>query len=99
MGEGTTSSLQSPPHEGSVADLIDREAEPIETSTRRRPKSEFDVARRRFTWASLLAIALTGVPFMWVLWSDWGPIDPIRRVVYQDNFYDLQARAMFHGHI
>ena len=36
---------------------------------------------------------------MWILWSDWGPIDPVRRAVYQDNFYDLQARAMFHGHL
>ena len=34
-----------------------------------------------FTWASLLAIALTGVPFMWILWSDWGPIDPVRRAL------------------
>jgi len=99
VGEGTTSWLQIPPHEGSATDLIDREAEPLEETTGPLLKSEFDVGRRRFTWASLIAMAVTGVPFMWILLSDWGPIDPVRRAVYQDNFYDQQARAMFHGHL
>ncbi len=39
------------------------------------------------------------MPFVWILWSDWGPANPLRLSVYQDNFYDLQARAMFHGHL
>ena len=63
------------------------------------PQSELDAGRRRFTWAALIAIALTAVPFVWILWSDWGPFQPLRLAVYQDNFYDLQARAMFHGHL
>jgi hypothetical protein len=29
----------------------------------------------------------------------WGPPSPLRLAVFQDNFYDLQARAMFHGHL
>ena len=57
------------------------------------------MGRRRFTWASLIAIAVTAVPFVWILWSDWGPPSPLRQSVYQDNFYDLQTRAMFHGHL
>ena len=26
-------------------------------------------------------------------------VDPLRPTAYEDNFYDLQARAMFHGHL
>jgi hypothetical protein len=39
------------------------------------------------------------VPFIWLLWWDWGSFQPLRQAVYQDNFYDLQARAMFHGRL
>jgi hypothetical protein len=62
-------------------------------------RSELGIGRRRFTIASSIAIAITAVPFLWILWSSWGPFDPLRPSVYQDNFYDLQARAMFHGHL
>ena len=58
-----------------------------------------DAGRRRFTWAALIAIAVTAVPFLWILWSDWGPFQLFRKGVFQDNFYDLQARAMFHGQL
>ena len=63
------------------------------------PPSELDAGRRRFTWAALIATALTAVPFVWILWSLWGSANPLRLSVYEDNFYDLQARAMFHGHL
>ena len=63
------------------------------------PPSEYDIGRRRFTWASLIAIALTAVPFVWILWSDWGPPTPFRQSVFENNYFDLQARAMFHGHL
>jgi hypothetical protein len=33
---------------------------------------------------------------LWDLWS--GSVNPLRAVPY-DNFYDLQARALFHGHL
>ena len=62
-------------------------------------QSELERGRRRFTWAVLIAIALTAVPFVWILWWDWGPFQPLRLSVYQDNFYDVQARAIFHGHL
>ena len=60
---------------------------------------ELDAGRRRFTWASVVAIALMAVPFVWILWSVWGPVNPLRPSNYQDNFYDLQTRAMFQGHL
>ena len=63
------------------------------------PRSDLDAGRRRFTWASLIAIGVTAVPFIWILWSDWGPPNPLRQSIFQNNFFDLQARAMFHGHL
>jgi hypothetical protein len=37
--------------------------------------------------------------YLWVQWDDWsGTLSPLRAVPY-DNFYDLQARAMFRGHL
>lgn len=71
----------------------------VETSVDSALRSELDAGRRRFTWASLIAIGVTAVPLLWTLWSDWGPFNPLRKSVYEDNFYDLQARAMFHGHL
>lgn len=39
------------------------------------------------------------IPFLWVLWDLWsGTLDPLRSVG-PDTFYDLQARAMLHGHL
>ena len=55
--------------------------------------------RGRFTVACVGGLAVVTVPFVWVLWSLWGPVDPLRPSNYQDNFYDLQTRAMFHGHL
>ena len=63
------------------------------------PRSVLVAGRRRFTWASLIAIALTAVPFVWILWSDWGPPTPFRQTFFENNYFDLQARAMFHGHL
>ncbi len=62
-------------------------------------RSEYTVGRRRFTWAALIAVAVTAVPFVWILWSDWGPPNPLRESVFQGNFFDLQTRAIFHGHL
>jgi len=55
--------------------------------------------RKRFTWAVLIGIAVVTVPYLWTLWDLWsGGVDPLRSVA-PDNFYDLQARALFHGHL
>ncbi len=83
-----------------MTDSIEREISATDVATgddSARP--EVDAGRRRFIWASLIAVTLTAVPFIWILWSDWGPLDPLRQSIYQDNFYDLQTRAMFHGHL
>lgn len=56
-------------------------------------------ARSRFTRAVVIGAATVVLPYLWVLWDLWnGSIQPLRRVA-PDNFYDLQARAMFHGHL
>jgi hypothetical protein len=100
-GQSTGGSLQvaSPP--GSVGDWIEPEQpdEDLGTADAAAPHSELAAGRRRFTWAALIAIVLTAVPFIWILWSDWGPPAPLRLSNYQDNFYDLQTRAMFQGHL
>ena len=62
-------------------------------------RTPFDVGRRRFTIAALIAMGLTAIPFIWILWSEWGPPTLFRQAVYEDNFFDLQTRAMFHGHL
>ncbi len=37
--------------------------------------------------------------YLWVLWDEWtGSASPLRSQA-PDNFYELQARAMFHGHL
>ena len=55
--------------------------------------------RRRFTWAVLIGIGVITVPYLWTLWDLWsGSVDPLRSVA-PDNFYDIQARALFHGHL
>ncbi len=45
-------------------------------------------------------MGVVAVPYLWVLWDLWnGTIDPLRRAPLANNFYDLQARAMMHGHL
>ncbi len=58
-----------------------------------------DVSRRRFTVAVVVGTTLTLPLFLWLLWSLWsGSVNVLRAVPYS-NFYDLQARGMFHGHL
>jgi len=63
------------------------------------PPAEVKAGRRRFTIAAIVAIAITAVPFVWISWFLWGPMSPLRKTVYENNFYDLQTRAMLHGHL
>ena len=56
-------------------------------------------SRRRFTRAAVIGVAIVTIPYLWVLWDLWtGAPNPLR-VVSPSNFYDLQARAMFSGHL
>ena len=63
------------------------------------PPSGTDLGRRRFTVTMLIANAIAAVPFLWILWAPWEAPDPLRQALSQTNFYDLQTRAMFHGHL
>lgn len=69
------------------------------TNRRRIPPWSEWSNRARFTVATL-AGGLAVLPiYLWVLWDLWnGSINPLRAVV-PDDFYDLQARSMFHGHL
>ncbi len=62
-------------------------------------RPEFGEGRRRFTIAALVGTIVAAVPFAWILFGPWETPDPIRKTAYEDNFYDLQARAIFHGHL
>jgi hypothetical protein len=53
--------------------------------------------RRRFTIASLVGVAVAGVPFLWILWGTWRAPSFLRFLTYEANFYDIQARSMLHG--
>ena len=61
--------------------------------------SEISAGRRRFTVAAVVGTVVAVVPFVWILWGPWESPDPIRKTAFEDNFYDLQARAIFHGHL
>ena len=55
--------------------------------------------RKRFTRTALVAAGLVTIPYAWILFALWGSPNLFRQTIYEDNFYDLQARAMFHGHL
>ncbi len=62
-------------------------------------RSVYRRGRNRFTIAVVVAEAVVTVPFLFVLWSQWtGTVNTLRQLS-PDNFYDLQARAMFAGHL
>ena len=60
-------------------------------------------SRRRFTIAVLVGSVVAAVPYLWVLFDLWRDSPHLLRTAesngYASNFYDLQARAMFHGHL
>src|ERR1700733_3075769 len=62
-------------------------------------RQSMDLSRKRFIIAVVAGTAIVAPLFLWALWDLWsGSINPLRGVPY-DNFYDLQARAIFHGHL
>ena len=97
----TGSSLQVATLPGSVGDSTEQgqRARDVGSPDAADEQALLNAGRRRFTWAALVAIAVMAVPFIWILWSLWGPVNPLRNTAYEDNFYELQARAMFHGHL
>ncbi len=80
-------------------DTPESEERSIGTESSRRHRSPADLSRRRFTLGVIVGCAIIVPPLLWVLWDLWsGSLNPLRSVPY-DDFYDLQARAMFHGHL
>jgi hypothetical protein len=68
-------------------------------SERTHHRSPADPSRRRFAIGTIAGTAFTLPVLLWVLWDLWsGSLNPLRAVPY-DNFYELQARALFHGHL
>jgi hypothetical protein len=63
------------------------------------PPSVESSNRRRFTIAVVVGLAVVAIPYLWVLWDLWSPGPSGLRGASPDFFYDLQARAMFHGHL
>ena len=58
-----------------------------------------DRSLRRFVVAVTVALGAVTIPYLWVLWDLWtGGLHGLRSVA-PANFYALQARAMFHGHL
>ena len=58
-----------------------------------------DDSRRRFVRALLAGAAAVTLPYLWVLWDLWnGSVSPLRSL-QPNNFYELQARAMFDGRL
>lgn len=62
-------------------------------------EAEVGDSRRRFSVAVVVGAAVAAVPFLWTLLALWQGPNLLRTTVYEDNYYDLQARAMFHGHL
>ena len=57
-------------------------------------------SRRRFVIAVSAGTVVAAVPYLWVLWDLWtGAIDTLRSAPIANDFYDLQARSMMHGHL
>ena len=72
---------------------------PAPTKRAARSRSAEDSSRRRFTIGVVLGCVVVLPLLLWALWDLWsGSVNPLRSVPY-DDFYDLQARAMFHGHL
>jgi hypothetical protein len=71
---------------------------PVADDKPRRPTA-VERSRRRFVRAVVVGWVLVLPLLLWVLWDMWwGHLNVLRTVPY-NTFYDLQARAMFHGHL
>ncbi len=55
--------------------------------------------RRRFIWASVVATALSAIPLLWIFWNLPQTAGAASGPVHENNYYELQARAIFHGHL
>jgi hypothetical protein len=54
---------------------------------------------RRFVWASVVATGLSAVPLIWIFWNLPQTAQAASGPIHENNYYEMQARAMFHGHL
>jgi hypothetical protein len=55
---------------------------------------------KRFTIAAAIGMLVASVPYVWLLMDDWsGGYNPLRSIPYFNDFFDLQAESMLHGHL
>ena len=92
---------ETPRNTGTVAALttavLDAEDDSAVSDATTSPLQDAAQGRRRFTLASAIGATVAAVPFLWLLWGAWEPPALLRKLSYQTNFYDIQARAMLHG--
>lgn len=61
--------------------------------------SPAELSMRRFKIACAVGAAVVLPIYLWAMWAPWsGSVNVLRAVPYS-YFYDLQARALFHGHL
>jgi len=63
------------------------------------PQGVADPNLQRFRFTALIALAVSAVPFLWVLWDLWTGSINVLRTAGAARIYDLQAQAMMHGHL
>ncbi len=81
------------------ADEADVATDPVEPGVVPDVRTPERQSRRRFAIAVVVGAAAVTLPYLWVLWDLWtGHVSGLRSVE-PDNFYELQARAMFAGHL
>ena len=77
-------------------ELVEQVAEDVHASA-------FGSDCRRFTIAALIGAVVAAIPFLWLLLDLWSSNPGLLRTAYSSgyagNFYDLQARAILHGHL
>ncbi len=60
-------------------------------------------SKQRFVVAVSIGVAVVAIPYLWVLSDLWTRSPSLFRTAwtngYASNFYDLQTRAMMHGHL
>ncbi len=85
-----------------TATLIREDAEPRVPSeseeTTGADDAVYRTSRRRFTIAVLIGVGVMAIPYLWVLWDLWSGFSFLRSAP-TNFFYDIQARAIFHGHL
>jgi hypothetical protein len=92
--------IEAPVNPGADASGTDTDEGGAPRASRpRRSRTAAEQSKRRFTIAVCIGTAFVSLPYLWVLWDLWTGTATGLRSVQPDNFYELQARGMFAGHL